>query len=192
MAERIRRGRGRSRTAQRAAIQSAVKRKPMTAVSGWPARTVTTNRIVSAVTVRPRAASSRHRSMRKSVHGQRQSTADCGKYSQGGVKEKERAKATAAKAAARVDAPSSRTQSQVPAEASSSLMAAISVNACASGQNTVRSVNGENAAETLLAASGIPHPFHRLRSGSAPSFNAVRVALAHGRIWVTTSFRFAL
>ena len=53
-------------------------------------------------------------------------------------------------------------------------------------------MNGENTAETLLAASGMPQPFQRLRSGASPALNARRVSLAQGRICVTTSLRYGL
>ena len=59
----------------------------------------------------------------------------------------------------------------------------------ASGSGSVRSVNGENAADWLFAASGVPQPFHRSSSGRVPSFQATRTASVHGRICDTTSFR---
>src|SRR5262249_18321374 len=128
--------------------------------------------------------------IRNSVHGQRQRTEDCGKKSHGGVNEKESAKATPAKGAALSLAPISRAHRNIPEAARRSLSEARRVNPRASGSRSPSSVHGEKAAETLLAASGIPHPFHRSRRGSAPSFSASRVAFAHGRICVAMSLRY--
>ena len=166
--------------------------KPITAVSGCPTRTVATNTSVSTAPTRRRRSGSRARSSRNSVQGHRQITADCGNISQGGVKENESAKTVEAKAALLADAPSSRTQSHIPAAASRSRIEDRSVKPRASGRRSPSSVSGENAAEMLFAASGIPHPFQRLNSGSAPSFQARRTSFAHGTIWVATSFRNGL
>src|SRR4029453_12700311 len=161
----------------------------MTAASGCPASAVNTNTSVSAATVRPRPAASRPRSIRKSVQGRSAIGVECGKKIQGGVKEKPSENATEAKAAARGEAPSSRVQSQTPAAASRIFIAPASTSAFASGQKTVASVSGENAAERLLAARGMPPPFQRFQSGRDPSFHAILTALVQGRIIVATSFK---
>jgi len=60
------------------------------------------------------------------------------------------------------------------------------------GKSRAARVTGKKAAETLLAASGVPQPFQRSRQGHEPSSQARRIASVHGAIWVTMSFMYGL
>ncbi len=178
----------RSPASHRPAIQKAAKSTPTAMLSGWPASAPTTNTNPRATTERVRPTGSRPRSMRKSIHGQRQNTAVCGKK-RNCEKVSDSPKATAAKNADRGAAESSRAHSHIPAMARMSLSGPRKRNAAGRPSGSVISVKSENAADWLLAASGVPQPFHRSRSGRAPSRQAVRTASVHGRISVTTSSR---
>ena len=136
-------------------------------LSGWPASAPSASTAPSAMVARRRPAASRPRSRRKSIQGHRQNTAVCGKKSHC-EKFSERPYAIAAKNDALSEARSSRTQSHMPAIAISSLSGPSRRNAVASGSGSVSSVKGENAADWLFAASGVPQPFHRSSSGQRP------------------------
>ena len=99
-------------------------------------------------------------------------------------------KAIAAKTAARDEAESSRSHNHVPVIASRSFAEPAARNAERSGSGRVSSVKGENAADWPLAASGVPAPFQRSRSGSEPSAQASLTACAQGSICMTTSLRY--
>jgi hypothetical protein len=105
---------------------------------------------------------------------------------------RESAKSTAPNAADARDTPSSRSQREVPASARNTLAASWIVKAAHRAKGSIRNENGEKGADCPFAASGIPAPFHRSRSGRDPSFHAIRTALAQGAICVAPSFRFAL
>src|SRR5262249_32309426 len=109
-----------------------------------------------------------------------------------GVIVNENAKLTAPKREAAGEISIARSQSHIPVNARKSLSAAAKVKACDSGRIRVPMVKGENAAELPSAASAMPQPFQRLRSGSDPSFQAIRTALTHGANWVAESFKFGL
>ena len=104
----------------------------------------------------------------------------CGAKSQG-IIVKENAKQTAPKRAEPLDTSRDFSHSHMPERARKSLSAATRRKADGSGSGIARSVNGEKAADCPLAASGVPHPFHRSRQGADPSSQAARTASAHGR-----------
>src|SRR6185369_2001595 len=109
-----------------------------------------------------------------------------------GVIASESAHAGAATSDASGETPSSRAHSHIPAAASRTFAAAMSVYARASGSAEARRWSGEKAAEVALAARGVLLPFQRSRSGSSPSRHAARAALSHGANWVIASSRFGL
>jgi hypothetical protein len=137
---------------------------------------------------RRRIAGSRPRSTRKSIHGQRQKTDVWGKKSHC-ENVSESPNATAARTAERRLAPSSEAHSHIPDIASTSFATPVPRNAAVRGRISAGMLNGENAADWLLAISGVPHPFQTSRNGSAPDLHATRTASLQGTICVMTSSR---
>ncbi len=154
---------GRSRSTRRRPIQSAQKRTPSASVSGCPARAAAANTRISAAAVRARPRASRPRSSRKSIHGQRQKTAVCGKKIHC-ARVIESAKPMAPNTAARDETESSRSQSHIPASASSSLTHAAARKADGSPRGSGR--QGERRKRRRLAVG------RERRTGAVPAVRA--------------------
>lgn len=103
---------------------------------------------------------------------------------------KENAKETDPKKADALETSSALNHSHMPDRARKSLKAA--ERRKADGNGRARRVTGENAADCPSAASGVPQPFHRSRQGAEASAQALRMAFAHGRNCVATSFKYGL